>query len=115
MADAERLEDPARRRLLTGRCDASPLVHVASFVVRAFPARLADVVAHVRARSHFDVVAAEGSRLVVLTELPSERHLMEALTELEGIPGVLNASLVYHHAETAAQLEEAVSDAVNPS
>jgi nitrate reductase NapD len=112
--DPEAPADAARRRLLAGPPDASPLVHVASFVVRAFPDRMAAVLAHVRARPHLECIAAEGTRLVLVTELPSERHLVELLAELEGIPGVLNAALVYHHAETAAQLEEAVPDAVHP-
>lgn len=89
-------------------------MHTASFVVRAFPARMPAVLAHVRARPHYEVVAVEGPRLVLLAEMPSERHLMDALAELEAIPGVLNAALVYHHAETAAQLEEAVPDVVDP-
>jgi nitrate reductase NapD len=115
VADPGPLADPSRRRLVTGRREASPLVHVASFVVRAFPERMPAILAHVRVRPHYEVVGAEGSRLVLVTELPSERHLVEALQELEGIPGVLNAALVYHHAETAAELEEAVPDAIDPT
>jgi periplasmic nitrate reductase NapD len=115
VADANAPADPARRRLLRGDGAPAPLVHTASFVLRAFAARMPAVLAHVRARPHFEVVAAEGPRLVLLAEMPSERHLMEALAELEAIPGVLNAALVYHHAETAAQLEEAVPDAIDPS
>lgn len=113
MAEADAPADPARRRLLGGDAPA-PLVHVASFVVRAFAARMPAVLAHVRARPHYEVVAVEGSRLVLLAEMDSDRHLVAALAELEEIPGVLNAALVYHHAETAAQLEEAVPDAVHP-
>jgi nitrate reductase NapAB chaperone NapD len=38
---------------------------------------------------------------------------MELLAELEALPGVLNAALVYHHVETAARLEEALPDAID--
>lgn len=115
MAEPDAPVDRARRRLLLGERGSAPLVHTASFVVRAFAARMPAVLAHVRARPHLEVVAAEGPRLVLLAEVPSERHLMDALAELEAIPGVLNAALVYHHAETAAQLQETVPDAVDPS
>ena len=115
MAEPGAPVDAARRRLLRGGGDDAPLVHVASFVVRAFADRMAAVRAHIDARPHLECIAAEGTRLVLVAEVPSERHLMELLAELEAIPGVLNAALVYHHAETAAQLEEVVPHAVHPT
>ena len=108
--------DASRRKWLTGGApDASPLVHVASFIVRAFPERLAAVLAEVQARGTFEVVAAQDSRLVLLAETPSERHIVEHLSDLEAIPGVLGAVLVYHHMETAAQLAEEMPDAADPT
>jgi nitrate reductase NapD len=116
VAEPDVLADPGRRRLLTGaHPDASPLVHVASFIVRAFPERLPAVLAEVRARGAFEVVAAQDSRLVLLAETPSARHSVEHLSDLESIPGVLGAVLVYHHAETAAQLAEVIPDGPDPT
>ena len=116
MAERELVANASRRRLLTGGApDVSPLVHVASFIVRAFPERLDAVLAQVQARGAFEVVAAQDSRLVLLAETPSERHIVDYLSDLEAIPGVLGAVLVYHHAESADQLAEVIPDGPDPT
>lgn len=106
---------PSRRRLFTGDPAGDPIVHVASFVVRAFPDRMPQVIRAIEAAGDFEIAAREASKLVLLVEASHERVIVDRLAELEAIPGVLGAVLVYHHMETAAQLAEEMPDAADPT
>lgn len=82
-------------------------VHIVGLLVQTFPDRqvaVADAVsaipgAEVRAR------AAHG-KLVVVCECLGGEQALALIARLRGLPGVLDVSLVYQHAEHAATLEQ---------
>ena len=89
-------------------------VHFSSIVVTADPARL-DIVEPAISANPVAEIAVRGpsGKLIVMLESPSEAAIVEALTEIQLMPGVVSAALVYHQttndADATAQIEEAGS------
>lgn len=82
--------------------------HISSLVVRALPDRLHDVHAAIEALPGAEVHQSDGiAKLVAVLETANEQGIAATLNAIETLPGVLNASLVYHHVEETAgeQLE----------
>ena len=81
-------------------------MNISSVVVRAFPAEI-DVVS--RRITDLDGAEVHGAnpdgRLVVTVEKPDDRGLADALIELQTLPGVLSASMIYHQFEDLVQQE----------
>jgi nitrate reductase NapD len=78
-------------------------LHVASLVVRCRPARIAELEHAIAAVSGAEIAAADDSgKFVVTLESASERAIARRLEEIAALPGVLSATLVFHHAEPAA-------------
>ena len=80
--------------------DASDIFHISSFVVRCLPERLQYIMDTV---GSFPGVEIHGSdpcgKFVALLELDSEKALIDTITNIELIKGVVNTSMVYHHVE----------------
>jgi nitrate reductase NapD len=75
-------------------------LHVASLVVQSRPERLAHLERTIAAMPGADIPAGDASgKLVVTLESSSEHELGRLLDEIAAMPGVLSATLVYHHAE----------------
>ena len=51
---------------------------------------------------------AGGTRSVVICESADRHAVMARVDQLQAVPGVLNVLLVYHHAEPAHALDEAL-------
>ncbi len=51
----------------------------------------------------------EIGKLVVLLERPTMREIQDILTDINNISGVLNASMVYQHAEPNTSLNEVIA------
>lgn len=74
--------------------------HITSFVVRCMPLRLQEVMDQVAAMSGAEIHASDASgKFVALLDLDSEKELVNTITSIELIKGVINTSMVYHHAE----------------
>ena len=74
--------------------------HISSFVVRCLPERLQAVMTQVAALPGVEIHGDDAcGKFVALLELDSERALVETITAIELIKGVVNTSMVYHHAE----------------
>jgi len=74
--------------------------HITSFVVRCLPEKLADVMATVGAMPGVEIHGNDPrGRFVALLELDSENALVDTITKIELTRGVVNTSMVYHHAE----------------
>ena len=74
--------------------------HISSFVVRCLPERLQDIMAQVAALPGVEIHGDDArGKFVALLELESDRALVETITTIELIKGVVNTSMVYHHAE----------------
>lgn len=76
--------------------------HVSSLVVLAQPSRryqLAEEIATLEG-AEIHAVSEEG-KLVVTLEGPSQRPIMAAIDAINGMQGVLSASLIYHQFDEA--------------
>jgi nitrate reductase NapD len=91
----------SRRDLLGGRPAASPKAggehHVSGLVIHARPARLAAVLASLRAMPGLDVHGdTPAGKIVATLETPTEDDVVSRLGEIGELPGVLSTALVYH-------------------
>jgi nitrate reductase NapD len=74
--------------------------HISSFVVRCLPERLQDIMATVGALPGVEIHGDDAcGKFVALLELESDKALVETITTIELIKGVVNTSMVYHHTE----------------
>ena len=80
--------------------ESSDTFHISSFIVRCLPEKLAYIMKTV---GSFPGVEIHGSdpcgKFVALLELDSEKALIETITNIELLKGVVNTSMVYHHVE----------------
>jgi len=82
--------------------------HIASLIVQARPERLAAVAAAIEALPG-DVAGSDpAGKLVVVLEAPTERTVVDRIDAIQKLEGVLNALLVYQHAEPARSLQEVI-------
>ncbi|MEH6584122.1 MAG: chaperone NapD [Halioglobus sp.] len=80
--------------------EAEEEFHISSFVVRCLPERLQDIMSTVAALPGVEIHGDDAcGKFVALLELDTDRALVETITEIELIKGVVNTSMVYHHAE----------------
>lgn len=72
-------------------------IHIASLIVLARPELFDGVKANLRLLQGVELhqESPEG-KLVVVLEMPGESHLLQRIEQIGRLPGVLNASLVYH-------------------
>ena len=74
--------------------------HISSFVVRCLPENLEEIMALVDAMDGVEVHASDPcGKFVALLEMDSEKALVETITAIETQKGIVNTSMVYHHAE----------------
>ena len=79
---------------------ASSQSHISSFVVRCLPDALERVISAAQALPGVEVHGSDASgKLVALLEHESEKALVTTIGVIEQLPGVINASMVYHHVE----------------
>ena len=80
------------------------LVHISSILVTANPDRLADVRKAIGAYPIAELAGGnETGKLIVTLETSNEGEMVQALTDIQLMPGVISAALAYHE---AAPLEE---------
>jgi periplasmic nitrate reductase NapD len=84
-------------------------LHVASLIVQARPERLSEVEAAIRTLPSAEISASDAiGKLVVTLEAASERPIARALDQINAMPGVLSATLVYHEVDAVpAEAREA--------
>lgn len=76
--------------------------HISSLVVRAHPEALSSVIDGIDALDGSEVFRSdELGRIVVVLDTRDQAEIAEILRTIENLPGVLNASLIYHHVEEA--------------
>ena len=75
-------------------------IHISSFIVRCQPDRLSEVMQTLAAMEGVELHGSDPcGKFVVLLELDSEQKLVDTITQIELTSGVINTSMVYHHAE----------------
>ena len=85
-----------RRQLLRGQF-AAPQCHIASLVVQCLPEKLEKTCSLIESLPATEIpVRAEGGKFVVLLEMASEADLLDRITEIETMAGVISANLAYH-------------------
>jgi nitrate reductase NapD len=90
-------------------------VHIAGLLVQAWPEHTAKVAVALGALPGLEVRAtAAAGRLVVIGECASGAEIVALIDLIRAQPGVLDVALVYQHAESAAAMEEELSDETDP-
>ncbi|ARS48270.1 chaperone NapD [Ectopseudomonas hydrolytica] len=80
--------------------------HISSLLVHVRPELLAAVKANLRQLEGLELhQESPQGKLVVVLETEHERHILARIEQINALPGVLNAALVYH------ELLEAEGDA----
>jgi nitrate reductase NapD len=86
-----------------------PELHVAGVLVHARPDALAGLERAVQSIEGAEVYqASPEGRVVVILEGPDTRTLLDAMDHLRALPGVVNVSLAYQHAEPLAAMQEEI-------
>ncbi len=83
-------------------------LHISSLLVQHRADALPVIETFVRAHRELDLAASGDCRSVLLCETGNQRAIMDQIDMLLTLDGVLNVSLIYHHAESRAELEEPV-------
>ncbi|WP_111414968.1 chaperone NapD [Billgrantia lactosivorans] len=86
-------------------------VHISSLVVQLRPGRLEEVARHCRAHDGVEIHATDPrGKLVLVLETAGQRDIVAFIEGLQRAPGVLSVSLVYHHAESAEELDREMEE-----
>jgi nitrate reductase NapD len=82
-------------------------IHIAGVLVHSRPLTLMQVHRAIDTLPAAEVFrsSAEG-KLVVVIEAPSAKEVLDAIDAIRALPGVLNVSLVYQHAEPASSMRQ---------
>ena len=87
----------SRRDLLRGNASPVEGAHISSLVVHCRPEALHSVKASIEAMPEAEVPKhSDEGKLVVLLETANEGRIMQRISAIEQLPGVINAALVYH-------------------
>ena len=72
-------------------------VHITSFIIRCLPDQLQSVMASAEALPGVEVHGSDpAGRFVALLEGASEHVIMQNVSAIESIQGVINTSMVFH-------------------
>jgi periplasmic nitrate reductase NapD len=86
----------SRRQFLRGHSSASQ-IHISSLVVHCRADVVEAVIAAINHMPDAEVPQhSEQGKLVVLLETANESHIMQRISEIEQLSGVINTALVYH-------------------
>ena len=98
--------DKSRRKLLGGRISnrlgpkPTDEVHIASLLVQARPALLADIADKIARLPGAEVHASDPrGKILVTLESGSQGSITDSLNRIQGIDGVISAALVYHQVD----------------
>ncbi|HYD95226.1 MAG TPA: chaperone NapD [Noviherbaspirillum sp.] len=84
-------------------------IHIAGIVVFARPEALTAVAAQLRQVPSATVHAVSpDGKLVVTLETDSSRRTLDCMDAMRALPGVVDVSLVYQHAEPREDLEQEI-------
>ncbi len=89
----------------------STQVHISSLVVQLQPERIDEIRQHCQARPGVEVHATDPrGKMVLVLETGGHREIVEFIEGLQRAPGVLSVGLVYHHAESAEELDREMEE-----
>jgi nitrate reductase NapD len=74
--------------------------HISSLIVRARPERLTAIAAGIVEMPGAEIHRSDAiGKLIVVLETENQGEIADRLRAMEALPGVLNVSLIYHHAD----------------
>ena len=75
-------------------------MNISGVLVHAYPEKVAAVSRELEAIQGVEIHAStEAGKIVVTVEKPNDGSLADAVLNLQDLPGVLSASMIYHHFE----------------
>jgi len=75
-------------------------MNISGVLVHAYPEKAAAVTRRLESMEGFEVHAStDEGKIVVTIEKADDHSISDAMLELQDMPGVLNASMVYHQFE----------------
>jgi nitrate reductase NapD len=81
-------------------------LHVSSLVVHARPERADDIAGAVARLEGAEIhQRIAGGKLIVTLETAGTAEIMQRLERINDLPGVISATLVYHHWEPVSEAE----------
>lgn len=84
-------------------------IHISSLVVQVKPQHIDALQEQCSTVDGVEVPAVDPvGKMVVVLEMPSQRHIVEFIDWLREREGVLSVSMVYHHMETRQELDREV-------
>lgn len=84
-------------------------IHIAGVVIHAHPDETLAIRSRIALIPNAEVHAAsDDGRLVITLEADSTKRTLDYMDAIRALPGVMNVSLVYQHAEPAAAMDEEV-------
>jgi nitrate reductase NapD len=93
----------SRRNFLRGQVSTSE-VHISSLIVHCRVDAVATVIAGITAMPDAEVPEhTDQGKLVVLLETDDESGIMERISAIENLPGVINTVLVYHQIDNETE------------
>ncbi|WP_444679201.1 chaperone NapD [Halomonas sp. E19] len=85
--------------------------HISSLIAQVKPEVVEAIVTQCKVLENVDVPVVDPlGKLVVLLEMPSQRRIVEFIDWLQERPGVLSVNLVYHHVESAEELDREIGE-----
>ncbi|NIZ59619.1 nitrate reductase formation protein NapD [Sedimentitalea sp. CY04] len=76
------------------------VVHISSLLLRADPQKMDQILEEIATIEMAEVPVADPSgKIIVTLETENQGKIVEALTQLQLLDGVVNASLVYHQTD----------------
>jgi nitrate reductase NapD len=88
--------------------------HISSLVVLHRPDAADTLKAFIDRHPALDIAVQGDCRCVMVCETGSQRAVMEHIDALEALPGVINVSLIYHHVEPRAVMDDVVQTGASP-
>ncbi|WP_081500628.1 chaperone NapD [Dyella japonica] len=88
--------------------------HISSLVVLHRPEATDALKAFVDHRPALDIAVQGDCRCVMVCETDSQRAVMDHIDALEALPGVINVSLIYHHVEPRAVMDDVMETGATP-
>jgi periplasmic nitrate reductase NapD len=88
--------------------------HISSLVVLHRPYAAATLQAFVDLHPALDIAIQGDCRCVLVCETDHQRAVMEHIDALELLPGIINVSLIYHHVESRAAMDDVLENGATP-
>lgn len=85
--------------------------HISSLVVLHRPDAAGALQAFVDRHAELDIAVQGDCRCVLVCETDSQRAVMDHIDALGTLPGVINVSLIYHHVEPRAVMDDVMQTA----